>query len=470
MIGIYGGSDWVSMHRAAVGAGHLFCCGCNRSTLLRTRAILYLEPMSAKIIPLLACLLGSCATAQTAQPQVTATPQTEAKTEVMDSVVTATAPVQSREQRFADWKSDFTARAVLKGYSPELLARTVGRAKINERAIERNDNQPEFTRPVWAYIESAASADRITRGRSELSDHADVFAEVEGRYSVPRHILTAIWGLETSYGRIMGDFDIVDSLSTFAFEGRRQRFGEQQLFAVLDLISSGEVREDQLRGAWAGAMGMTQFIPTTFRDYAVDFDGDGNKDLWTSERDALGSAANYLSRSGWRAGEPVMAEVLVPDDFDYGQLETVSKTINDWTALGVRPANGMRWGGNAGLLSAKLLAPAGSKGPKLLVFKNFDVLKRYNNSTSYVMGIASLGDALRGRSAIRTPWPKDDKPLSLEDKKRLQARLTELGYSTGGVDGQIGPNSRKAIRAWQRDNGVVADGYVEQTLLARILG
>ncbi len=438
--------------------------------LCDVRAILYPPPMSAKLLLPLALLLGSCASAPEPEAQTNSQVTTTPQTEVMERVVTAPAPTQTREQRFSAWKADFTARAVAKGYAPELLARTVGRAQINERAIERNDNQPEFTRPVWAYIESAASADRITRGRSELSEHSDVFDEVEARYSVPRHILTAIWGLETSYGRIMGDFDIVDSLSTFAFEGRRQRFGEQQLFAVLDLISAGEVREEQLRGAWAGAMGMTQFIPTTFRDYAVDFDADGNKDLWTSERDALGSAANYLSRSGWRPGEPVMAEVIVPDGFDYGQLETVSKTVNDWTALGVRPANGMRWGGSAGLLSAKLLAPAGARGPKLLVFKNFDVLKRYNNSTSYVMGIASLGDALRGRNAIRTPWPKDDKPLSFEDKKRLQERLTELGYSTGGVDGQIGPNTRKAIRAWQRDNGVVADGYVEQGLLARILG
>ena len=418
--------------------------------------------------------LIACATPQSTTRSVPTAVTTEANTptEVMSDAITTPdpAPEMSRAERFEAWKEGFTRIALSRGYDADLLARTVGRAQINERAIERNDNQPEFTRPVWAYIESAASADRITRGRSEMSDHADVIAQVERTYGVPAHILTAIWGLETSYGRIMGDFDIIDSLSTFAFEGRRQQFGEQQLFAVLDLLQSGEVREDQLRGAWAGAMGMTQFIPTTFRDYAVDFDRDGNKNLWESEGDALGSAAHYLSRSGWRTGEPVMAEVSVPADFDYSLSETVSKTVNDWTALGVRPANGMRWGGDAGLLEAKLLVPAGHKGPKVLVFKNFDVLKRYNNSTSYVMGIASLGDALRGQSAIRTPWPKGDKPLSFEDKKAMQERLTALGYSTGGVDGQIGPMTRKAIRAWQRANGLPADGYVEQTLFARMMG
>ena len=416
---------------------------------------------------LASALLAACATPQAAVAPAATTPPAP---QVREAVVTTPAPGATQAERFDAWKRDFTARALAEGYGAELLAETVGRAVINERALERDTTQPEFTRPVWAYIESAASADRITRGRAELLEHDAVFGSVEATYGVPRHILAAIWGLETSYGRIMGSHDIIDSLATFAFEGRRTSFGENQLFAILDLLQAGDVRLDQLEGSWAGAMGMTQFIPTTFRDYAVDFDRDGNKNLWGSEADALGSAAHYLSRSGWRAGEPVMSEVIVPANFDYSLSETVSKTVNDWTALGVRPANGMRWGGGAGMLDAKLLAPAGHRGPKLLVFKNFDVIRRYNNSTSYVMGIASLGDALRGRSAIRTPWPKGDQPLSFEDKKRLQERLTELGYSTGGVDGQIGPNTRRAIRAWQRANGVPADGYVEQGLLRRILG
>jgi membrane-bound lytic murein transglycosylase B len=415
-----------------------------------------------RYLPLIpALILTACASTTTVQASE------QASERLQTTAVTQTEP--SRAEQFQTYKTDLAARAIAKGYDADLVAKTIGAARYYERTISRDSNQPEFTRPVWSYIQSAASADRITRGRAEMSEHTDTLQAVQQTYGVPDYILTSIWGLETSYGRIMGDFELFTTLATLGFDGRRRNWAESQMFAALDLLTKGEVRQEQLRGAWAGAMGMTQFIPTTFRDYAVDFDRDGNKDLWTSEADALASAAHYLARSGWRSGEPVMAEVTVPDDFDYSLTETVSKSINDWTALGVAPANGMRWGRSAGFLEAKMLVPGGHKGPKILVFKNFDVLKRYNNSTSYVMGIASLGEALRGRQAIRNPWPESDKPLSFEDKKRLQEALSAQGYSTGGVDGQIGPNSRRAIRAWQRANGVPADGYVEQTLFKRIL-
>ena len=426
----------------------------------------------------LAILLSACATQS--ETRISATTLSDAAlltaeavdppTEVLNtSAVGQGDSAIAQAQRFAHWKDDFTHRALTKGYSSQLLAMTVGSATINERALERDSTQPEFTRPVWAYIQSAASADRIERGQAELVEHAPIFDELERTYGVPRQILTAIWGLESSYGRMLGTHDIIDSLSTFAFEGRRTNFGETQLFAVLDLIQSGAVRAEQLTGSWAGAMGMTQFIPSTFRDYAVDFDRNGNTDLWQSESDALASAANYLTRSGWRPNEPVMVEILVPVDFDYSQSETVKKTVAAWTALGVRTANGIQFSPAASQLDAKLLAPTGQRGPKLLVFKNFDVLKRYNNSTSYVMGIASLGEAFIGQTSIRNPWPEGDRPLSFEDKKTLQKALKAKGYNTGVVDGQVGPATRRAIRAWQSDHGLPADGYVEQRLLQRII-
>ena len=318
-------------------------------------------------------------------------------------------------------------------------------------------------------MDGAASKARIEGGRNKMTEVDPVLDVIEDRYRVPREVLTAIWGLETSYGRILGKHDIVDSLATFAFEGRRQKFGEQQLFALLDLLVSGDVRQEQLIGAWAGAMGMTQFIPTTFRDYAVDLDGNGNKDLWTDPGDALASAANYISRSGWRAGEPVMTEVKLPGAFDYAVTDGSKKTVNDWTALGVQPVSGRRWSSAAGFLEAKLIAPGGAKGPKFLTFKNFDVLKRYNNSTSYVMGISVLADALDRKPGIQQDWPRGDKLLSFDDKKALQQKLTDLGYATGGVDGRIGPNSRRAIRAWQAANGLTADGYMEQRLFKRLM-
>lgn len=417
----------------------------------------------------LAMSLSACAATPDATSAALKAESVETPTEVMSATTDPRMEALATEQRFAAWKEDFIRRAIAKGFAPDLLAATVGRAQINERALERDQTQPEFTRPVWAYIKSAASADRINKGRAELAEHEATFDELEKVFGVPREVLTAIWGLESSYGNILGTHDIIDSLATFAFEGRRTEFGEEQIFAALDLIQTGAVRAEQLKGSWAGAMGMTQFIPTTFRDYAVDFDRNGNTDLWTSEADALASAANYITRMKWKLGEPIMTEVILPDGFDYAEVETVRKTVGAWEALGVIPPGGQRWTDAIKPLEAKLLAPAGHRGPKVLVFKNFDVLKRYNNSTSYVMGIASLAEAFKGQSAIRAPWPEEDQPLSFIDKQRMQETLTELGYDTKGVDGMIGPATRAAIRAWQRDNGLPADGYVEQRLYQRII-
>ena len=398
----------------------------------------------------------------------------ESEPQLRSASPTASPPRNARaelpvEERFALWKSEFIARAERMGYDRAMVERLILPAKIEERALERDKDQPEFSRPVWAYVDNAANASRLNGGRAKLSEQSAVFDAVEARYKVPRHILTSIWGLETAYGKIMGTFNPVDALATFAFEGRRTSFGENQLYALLDLLKSGAVRQDQLIGSWAGAMGMTQFIPATFRDYAVDFDGDGNKDLWNNEADALGSAAHYLARHGWRWGEPIMTEVAVDEGFDYSLLERTKKTVNEWTALGVRPVGGQRWSADASLLEAKLIAPGGHRGPKLLIFKNFDVIKKYNNSTSYAMGITVLGEALRGKSVITTDWPRNDKPLSFENKKSMQRKLNQLGFNVGGVDGIVGSGTRKGIRAWQKSRGLPADGYMEQTLFKRLM-
>jgi membrane-bound lytic murein transglycosylase B len=426
--------------------------------------------MKTALILSSALCLASCANAPVAEAEPAPAAEPAAQSTAAPAVTSAVIdPNLTQEQRFEVWKGQFINRAIAKNYAPELVRSVISPAKINPLALERDANQPEFTKPVWSYVDSAASDARISNGQDKMTEVDPVLDVIEARYRVPREVLTAIWGLETSYGRILGKHDIIDSLSTFAFEGRRQSFGEKQLFALLDLLAAGEVRREQLIGAWAGAMGMTQFIPTTFRDYAVDLNGNGNKDLWTDPGDALASAANYISRSGWKAGEPVMTEVKLPAGFDYSVTDGSTKTINQWTAVGVQPVSGQRWNVGAGFLDAKLIAPGGSKGPKFLTFKNFDVLKRYNNSTSYVMGISVLSDALVRKPGIQQDWPRGDKLLSFSDKKAMQRKLTELGYSTGGVDGRIGPNSRRAIRAWQAANGLTADGYMEQRLFQRLM-
>jgi len=345
----------------------------------------------------------------------------------------------------------------------------IGGATLRESAVKSNNNQPEFTKPIWSYVKGAASADRLNKGRSKLTQNSTLFNRIEAAHGVDRNVLTAIWGLESSYGAILGNYDPVDALASFAFDGRRISFGETQLFALLDMLSSGQVRRDQLKASWAGAMGMTQFIPSTFRDYAVDFDGDGNTDLWQNAGDALGSAANYLSRSGWQTGAPVFAEVTLPSGFDYSLSDGRKMFVSEWAALGIRPAQGGGFTPAANMIDAKLYVPAGSKGPKLLTFKNFDVIKRYNNSNSYAMGINTLAMGFDRKKAISAPWPESDEALSLSQKKKLQTALTAQGFDTGGVDGLIGPNSMKAIRGWQAANGVTPDGYVEKRLWLRII-
>jgi membrane-bound lytic murein transglycosylase B len=410
-----------------------------------------------------------------ALPACAATPEAKAASPQGASASPVSTPPRNARanltqiERFNIWKSEFIARAAMKGYDRAMVERLILPAKIEERALERDKTQPEFSKPIWSYVDNAANASRLNGGRTKLAENRATFDDIEARYKVPRHILTSIWGLETAYGKIMGTYNPVDALATFAFEGRRTAFGENQLYALLDLLKSGAVRQDQLISSWAGAMGMTQFIPATFRDYAVDFDGDGNKDLWDNEADALGSAAHYLARHGWRWGEPVMTEVAVDDGFDYSLVEGNKKTVNEWTALGVRPIGGQRWSAEAGFLEAKLIAPGGHRGPKLLTFKNFDVIKKYNNSTSYAMGITVLGEALRGKSILQTDWPRADKPLSFTDKKAMQRKLNQLGFNVGGVDGVVGSGTRKGIRAWQKSRGLPADGYMEQSLFKRLM-
>ena len=407
-------------------------------------------------------LISACAAA----PQSATVSAAEVATVAAPSKPVSEATAQ---EKFDAWKEDFITRAIAKGYDANLVRGFIGPAKLREDAIKSNDNQPEFVKPVWSYIENAMNASRLNGGRGQLASNSALFDRIDRDYGVDRHALTAIWGLESAYGKIQGNYDAVSALSSFAFDGRRQKFGETQLFAMLDLLSDKKVRQEQLYSSWAGAMGMMQFIPSTFRDYAVDYNKDGNIDMWNSQEDALASAANYLSRFGWRAGEPIMAEVRLPQGFDYGLSDGRKIFVSEWAARGVTPYQGGAFTPAAQMMEAKLYMPGGSKGPVFLTFKNFDVVKRYNNSSSYVTGIASLASGLDGKRMITHPWPKGDKALTLEKKKILQTALTALGYDTQGVDGQIGPNSRKAIRAWQAANNVPADGYVEQTLYARIV-
>ncbi len=427
-----------------------------------------------RIVFIAALTLSSCASAQGVKTETAS--KSAANSALADvpapRIKPATTPAQDArefELKFASWKQEFLNKPDTRAYGQDLVTRTIGAAKVNPSAIQKDQDQPEFSRSIWSYLDSAASDKRVKDGIAARARTQPTLNAIDARYQVDPDVLVAIWGLESSYGKILGTQSVIDSLATLAAQGRRQGWAESQLYAILDMLQRGDVRQDQLVGSWAGAMGMTQFIPTTFRDYAVDFDGNGNKDLWKNSGDALGSAAHYLSRYGWRRTEPILVEVKLPNGFDYNAADGSKYTIADWSGMGVAPASGQHWTQNALFLDAKLLVPAGAKGPIFLTFKNFDVIKRYNNSTSYALGITLLSQKLNGQNPISTPWPRNDKPISRTDKIKMQEALTAQGYDTKGADGIIGPNSRRAIRAWQTANGLPADGYVDQVMLAKIL-
>lgn len=376
----------------------------------------------------------------------------------------------AQDQPFETWRDGFTAELAADGVPATIIASMFDGVTPDERIIERDRSQPEFVRPVWVYLDSAVSPTRIANGRTAQTDHLDTLAAVEDRFGVDRHTLTAIWGLESAYGAIQGDFDIVRALATLAWEGRRRSFAESQLAAVARMIERGYATRENLTGSWAGAMGQTQFIPTTYLDRAVDFDGDGRRDIWANEGDALGSAANLLAREGWRSGAPAVTSIRLPQGFDYETWnERRARAVSEWAAMGLTRRDGADWSGDDLMRSARLILPAGAAGPGFLTFHNFQVIRRYNNSTSYALGVAYLAQALADGEALPSDWPENDPPISRSQTRQLQEALLALGYDPGGVDGISGPNTRRALRAFQRDRGLRPDGYTGEQAYAAVM-
>jgi membrane-bound lytic murein transglycosylase B len=298
-----------------------------------------------------------------------------------------------------------------------------------------------------------------------LNRHATVLQQIEARYGVDRHILVAIWGLESNYGSNMGDRSVIRSLATLAHQGRRSEFAQTQLLAALEILQRGDTTVGSMTGSWAGAMGQTQFIPTTYNDYAVDFDGNGKRDIWHTEADALASAANYLRASNWQSGAPWGMEVRLPEGFDYAQADmSIRKPLSEWQALGLTDARGQALGSHL-QEAATLVLPAGYRGPAFLVMNNFRSILRYNNSTSYALAISLLAERFQGRGQIVANWPTDDDPLSRSERVELQEQLQAQGFEPGAADGIIGANTRQAIRRLQIALGWPADGYPDRQLL-----
>lgn len=368
---------------------------------------------------------------------------------------------------FNRWVAAFRPRALSQGISAATFDRAFASAVFDEDAIRRDRSQAEFTRTIWEYLDSAVSDTRLANGRDALARHRAVLERIEARYGVEKEVVVAVWGLESAYGQYRGTRPVISSLATLAYEGRRGAFFEEQLIAALKIIQAGDTDARNMTGSWAGAMGHTQFIPTSYLAYAVDFNGDGRRDIWSEDpTDALASTAAYLARFGWRKGQPWGVEIALPRGFNYGLAgKGTKKSAAEWQALGVRTVEGGRLPDHG---PASVLLPAGSRGVALLIFNNFNVIGRYNNADSYIIGVGHLSDRIGGAGPFRTPWPRGDRALAADERRELQERLTRAGFSTGGVDGRIGPATIAAIRQYQSAQGLVPDGYATMDLLRRL--
>ena len=423
------------------------------------------------LVPVFCLSVAACASdpVASATSQNESTPQSSTSSETRAAEIRQPQPATStaRDSRgFDAWVASFRQRASARGVSRDVLDEAFGRAAFQPRIIELDRRQPEFSRAIWGYLDSAVSDTRIRQGRDKLATYDGIGREVEQRYGVPRTIIGAIWGVESNYGSNFGSYETIDALATLGYDGRRSRFAEEQLYAALEILANGDIDRDRMRGSWAGAMGHTQFIPTSFNAYAVDEDGDGRRDIWNSIADVMGSTANYLKSNGWQRGSTWGREVVLPQNFDYAQAELDTRRSTDtWRAAGVRAVDSR---GLPSFQSGSIIAPAGAHGPAFLVGPNFRTILRYNNATSYALAVGLLSDRLAGQPGVYGDWPRTLASLSRTDIKEMQRLLNELGYGTGTPDGIMGPNTRGGLRAFQRASGMTADGYPTHELLRRI--
>jgi membrane-bound lytic murein transglycosylase B len=368
---------------------------------------------------------------------------------------------------FQDWLEQLRLEALAQGVRASTLDRALAEVQPIDRVIELDSKQPEFTQTFWNYLDKRVSPERIARGREMLARHKTLLSEVQRRYGVQPRFLVAFWGLESNYGDNTGSFPVVSATATLAYDARRADFFRQQLLALLKLIDRGDIRFEA-KGSWAGAMGQPQFISTTYLSSAVDFDGDGRRDLWTSLPDVFASSANYLAAAGWRSGQSWGTEVLLPAGFDYALtgLEN-SKSIREWISLGVRDARGR------GLPmideQASVLLPGGATGaPAFLVYSNFDAILAWNRSVLYAVAVGHLADRLIGEGPFVSPRPEREVPLSRSNVIEIQNLLNQLGFDAGTSDGIVGPKTRGAMKSFQQNMQLPADGFPSFVLLERL--
>ena len=368
------------------------------------------------------------------------------------------------EAGLQNFVQSFRSRAVASGVSPATYDRAMRIARYNPEVIRLDRKQAEFSRPVWLYLDSAVSDVRITTGRQKAAQLSGTLSQIEARYGVPREIVLAVWGMESNFGANRGKMQIIPSLATLAYDGRRGEMFQNQLIAALRILQAGDTDPEHMLGSWAGAMGHTQFMPTSYLDYAVDFTGDGRRDIWSDDpTDSLASTANYLRRNGWVPGQAWGAEVQLPPGFNMGLVGKGTRR-SDWAAQGVRRMGGGALPGGNG----SIIMPAGANGPAFLILDNFRSILRYNNSDNYALGVAYLGERIAGRNGIQGSWPRNDRALSTAERQEIQQRLRAKGFYQGEIDGLFGSATMESVAAYQRSIGVTPDGYPTSILLGQL--
>ncbi len=351
------------------------------------------------------------------------------------------------------------------GISAKTIDAAFNGLQPDTKVLDLQKQQPEFKTPVWDYVDGLVEEDRVAEGKAAMARESRALARAEETYGVSRYMLAAIWGVESKFGQNMGQRPLVQSLSTLACYGERASYFRSELMATLKIIDRGDVPAEKLNGSWAGAFGQTQFMPSTFLRLAVDFEGDGRRDIVDSAPDALASAANYLRKSGWRSGVPWGFEVKLPAGYSGPSGRKARQSMSFWSGKGLTRVDGRPLGGG----DAALLLPAGRDGPAFLVTRNFDAVYSYNAAESYTLAACVLSDKLAGGSGIATPWPTDDPLLPLEGRKQVQALLAQRGYDVGGApDGDIGTKSRAAIADFQQKNGLAVNGRASVKVLAAL--
>ena len=361
----------------------------------------------------------------------------------------------------------FWPAAAKRGISRNTFAKYTAALTPDLRIMDLIDNQPEFTKSVWDYLDILVTGERIERGRALLEKYRSVFDAVERIYGVDRYTIAAIWGVETNYGTLGGERPVLRSTATLACVGRRQNYFREEFLSTLEILQRGDVRPEHLVGSWAGAFGPTQFMPTAFKRYAVDFDRDGRRDVVDSIPDIIASTANNLKKDGWIIGQTWGYEVIVPTTFNF-LLADNSRTmsIREWERNGIRRPDGHPFPRPDD--HAFLLVPAGVQGPGFLMLTNFGVIMKYNPAEAYALAIGHLADRLRGGGSFSQDWPRYERVLSRTERLELQQLLARHGFDVGEPDGQFGLKTRAAIRDFQAKSGRIPDGFASAGILDQL--